>query len=182
MKTRVGHGSAFTLVRWTHRADAVGTVVQNSRVEYQNSIGSGERYYAPLRRVFNEIILEDPKIERKTALQLLVKATNDTMRSDGIVPSYLVIRCITRFPAVDSTVPNQNDRMNALEKARNEMATIVAELRVKMALASQVRSRRSSACFSRNGQALCRTFPNNTVDEKQVFVQQGNREVQFSIH
>ncbi len=138
MKMRVDQSSVFTSIRWTHRADAVRTVVQTSSVESHNSIGSGERYHAPLRRVFNKIVPEDPKIDRKTALQLAVKAMNDTMGPDGLVPSYLVFGCIPRFPAVDSTVPNQKDRMNALEKARNEMATIEAELRLKTVLASRV--------------------------------------------
>ena len=127
-------GSAFTSVVWTHRVDAVGTVVQTSDVESHNSFGSVRRYHAPLRRVFNEIVPEDPKIDGKMALQLAVKAMNDTMGPDGLVPSYLVFGCIPHFPAVDSIVPNQKDRMNALEKAHNEMATIVAELRPKTAL------------------------------------------------
>ncbi len=42
MKMRVDHGSAFTSVRWTRSADAVGTIVQTSGVESHNSIGSGE--------------------------------------------------------------------------------------------------------------------------------------------
>ncbi len=52
-------GSAFTKVRWTRRADAVGTVAQTSGVESHNSLGPGERYHAPLRRIFNKIMHEN---------------------------------------------------------------------------------------------------------------------------
>ncbi len=88
--------------------------------------------------MFNKIVLEDLKVDQKIALQLAGKAMNDTRGPDGLVTAYLVFGCIPRFPAVDLTVPNQKDRMNELEKARNEMATIVAELRLKTALASRV--------------------------------------------
>jgi len=133
MKMRVDQGSSFTSVRWTHRADAVGTVVQTSGVEAHNALGSGERYHAPLRRVFNKIILESPKIDRKVALRLAVKAMNDTIGPEGRVPSYLVLGCIPRFPAVDSSFPEQLSRLDALKEARKEMDTISAELRIRTA-------------------------------------------------
>ena len=55
IKTRVDQGSAFRSVRRTNRAKAVGTDVQESGLEAHSSLGSGERYHAPLRRIFLEI-------------------------------------------------------------------------------------------------------------------------------
>ncbi len=52
---RVDQGSAFTSVRWTNRAKALGTNVQESGVEAHNSFGSGERYHTPLRRILLKI-------------------------------------------------------------------------------------------------------------------------------
>ncbi len=72
------------------------------------------------------------------AVQLAVKAMNDTMGPGGLLPSYLFFGCITRFSAVTSTGSNQKDQMNAPEKARNKMATIATELWFKTALASRV--------------------------------------------
>ncbi len=60
------------------------------------------------------------------------------MGPNGLVPSYLVFGCVPRFPAVDSKLPDQQSRMNALSRARQEMATIVSELRIEKALASRV--------------------------------------------
>ncbi len=57
-------------------------------------------------------------------LQLAVKAMNNTMGPEGLVPSYLVFESIPRFPVVDS-------------RTSNGMATIAAELRIKTALASR---------------------------------------------
>ncbi len=105
MKMRVDQGSAFTSVRWTRRADAVGTIVQTSGVESHNSIGSGERYHATSRRIFYKTKHENSKMHRKIALRISVKAMNDTMGLNGLVPSYLVFGCVPRFPAVDSKLP-----------------------------------------------------------------------------
>ena len=52
MKMRVDQGSAFTSVRSTNRAKAVGTDVQESVAEAHNSLGSREKYHALLRQSF----------------------------------------------------------------------------------------------------------------------------------
>ncbi len=112
-KMRVDQESAFKTVRWTRMADAVGTIVQTSGVESRNSIGSGERYHGPLQRIFNKIKLENRKMGRKIVLHIAVKAMNDTMGSNGLVPSYLVFECVPRFPFVHSKLPDQQSRMHA---------------------------------------------------------------------
>lgn len=65
-------GSAFTSVRFQRLFETVGTKLQLSGVESNNSIGSGERYHEPLRRVFNKILSESPNpqgIGSKTRLE-----------------------------------------------------------------------------------------------------------------
>ncbi len=85
MKRRVDQGSAFTNVRWTRRSDAIGSIVQTSGVELHNSLGSGEWYHAPLCRIFNKIKHANPKMDRKIALRISVKAMNATMGPNGLV-------------------------------------------------------------------------------------------------
>ncbi len=51
MKIRVDQRSAFTSVRWTYCEMVVGTDVQESRVETQSSLGSGERFHAPFHKI-----------------------------------------------------------------------------------------------------------------------------------
>ncbi len=96
MKMKVDQGCASTSVRWTRRVDAVGTIVQASIVESHISLGSDERYYAPLRRIFNKVKHENLKIDRKIGLRISVKAMNDTTRPNGLVPPYLVFGCVPR--------------------------------------------------------------------------------------
>ena len=101
---RVGQGSASTSVRWTNRAKAVGTDVQESSVEAHNSLGSGERFHALLSRIFLKIREEHPKMDESIMLKLATEAMNDTMGPERHVPSYLVFGGITRCPSTESTL------------------------------------------------------------------------------
>ena len=136
-KIKVDQGSCFTFVRWTKRCENVGTEVQLSGIESHNSLGVGEKYHAPLRRVYRKIRNEEPKLEKSTVLQLANKAINDTMGPEGLVPSLLDFGCVPRLPSGSSELPGQKERMNALQTARREMETITAELRVSKALKSR---------------------------------------------
>ncbi len=69
-------------------------------------------------------------------LKLAVKAMNDTMGPEGLVPSYLVFEIIHVLPSTEYTLPEQQQRMNPMQAARGEMAIITAELRIRKALAS----------------------------------------------
>ena len=117
MKMSIDQGSAFTSVRWSNRAKAVGTEIQESDVEAHNSLGSGERYHALLRRIFLKIREEHPKMGKNIILKLPVKAMDDTLGPKGLVPSYLVFSCIPRFPSTESTLPTQQQRMDAMQSA-----------------------------------------------------------------
>ncbi len=128
-------------------------------------------------------------MDRNIVLRIAVMAMNDTMGPNGLVPSYLVFGCVPRFPSVDSKLPDQQYRMDALSVARQEMDTIVSELRVQKALASR---------FPRNAKLkiepgykvrICREtdkkyigpYPVIRVYGKQLFVIISDREVQFSV-
>ena len=54
IKMPVDYASAFTIVRYTRRAEAVRTIAQISGMESHNSYGSGERYRASLQRIFKK--------------------------------------------------------------------------------------------------------------------------------
>ena len=63
---------------------------------------------------------------------------NDTLDPEGLVPSLLVFGVLPRLPAVNSTLPEHEDRMKALRTARAEMENVVSKLRVKTALRSNI--------------------------------------------
>lgn len=189
-KMRLDQGSNFKSTKWRDYCDSVGISIQYSGVESHNSIGNGERYHQPLRRIYNKIALENPSLKPETSLKLAIKAINDTMNSEGLVPSLLVFGCLPRFPGSNTNYPIQKDRFEALKTARAEMEQITAELRIRKALLSRV-PRSADIVFSK-GQ-LVRVFresdskyvgpyPIIRIEEKQVFLLINDKEVQFSIH
>lgn len=189
-KIKVDQGSCFTSLRWEKLSTDVGTIMEYSGVESHNSIGSGERYHGPLRRVFNKIKHENPKMPRELTLSLALKALNDTMGPEGLVPTLLVFGTLPRFPTVESSNAGQFERMNALESARKEYATITAELRIRKALMSRVPRTTDLVLhpgdqvrvFRETDKKYTGPYPVIRVDGKQVFVIDKDKEKQFSLH
>jgi hypothetical protein len=137
-KTRTDAGTIFTSDAWKHLHDTNGIILQISGIESHNSIGLGERMHSPLRRVYNKILMYYPHIHRSMTLKLAIKATNDAIGIGGIAPSMLVFGCIPRFPITSSHLPDQADRMKALQVGMMEMNAAVATERISEALRSQV--------------------------------------------
>lgn len=65
-------------------------------VESANSMTIVERYHAPIRRALNTIYKEAKDIEQGVALQMAVKAINDSVGSNGLVPTLLVFGALPR--------------------------------------------------------------------------------------
>ena len=128
---RLDQGSAFTSPRWKQLSETVGIYLQLSGVEGHNSLGPGERYHDPLRRIFRTIKFDHPTVKDDFALRLTVNSINCTTGPEGLTPALLVFGIQPRFPPINTTRPNQRGRMKALPCARAEMAAIAAELRVK---------------------------------------------------
>lgn len=166
----------------------VGTEVQLSGIESHNSIGSGESYYAPLRRIYRKIRNDQPKLN--VVIQLSVKAINDAMGLEELFPSLLVFGCIPILPSVSSAVPGQKERMNALQLLRQEME--VSHLNCALPKLYVQRQPWNSGLIIRSGDKVrvfretdkkyAGHFPVIRVDEKQVFVIDDNKEKQFSLH
>ena len=133
-RLRADAGSAFTWLRWKSITDFVGITLRISGVESHNSLGVGERYHARLRRFYRKVKLEFPQLSKDIILRLAVKAMNDTMGENGLVPSLLVFGIIPRFPIINSELPTQKERMEALASAQMEMNSIIAERRISAAL------------------------------------------------
>lgn len=64
--------------------------VGKADVEAHSNLGLDERYHHLLRQTFQNIILEHPQTDSKVALAAPVKAMNDTLGPEGLVPSVLV--------------------------------------------------------------------------------------------
>ncbi|KAI0999864.1 hypothetical protein K3495_g8334 [Podosphaera aphanis] len=71
--------------------------VREQPVEAHNSVGKVERYHALLPRAYEIIRLEDPSTPRDAALQMAVKAINDSAGPDGLTPTLLVFGAYPRL-------------------------------------------------------------------------------------
>jgi hypothetical protein len=94
-----------------------GIILRISGVEAHNSLGIGERYHGPLRRVYQKIEHELPHVGLALLLRIAVKAIHDTMGTNGLVSSLLVFGVVPRFPPMSIDLPKQGDRMAALAAA-----------------------------------------------------------------
>ena len=167
----------------------VGTELQLSGTESHHSLGSGERHQAPLRQVYLKIRHEHHSVDKETSLRLSIKALNDTMGPEGLVPSLLVFGVLPRFSAVDTKLPNQVERMEALKNARAEAEAISAKLRVRKAILAK--ATRNVYLFLHPGDLVrvyretekryTGPYPVIRVEGTQVFITVKNREVQHNL-
>lgn len=134
---RVDREPLFMAAHFRDAAEACGVVVQASGIEVHNALGVGERYHAPLRCVFNAILLYDRYIDPSLPLRLAVKAINDTMGTNGLVPSLLVYDRLPRFPG-DDAQPTQSERKSSVVSTLSEAAQASSEARVNRALRRKV--------------------------------------------
>ena len=135
---RVDQESSIMSKGWEAMAAAHGIELQKSGVESHNSLGTGERYHQPLRRVFSVLRARRPNLDPEVLLRYAIKGINDTMGPEGLVPSLLVFGVVPSFPTVHAELPAQKERLAALDAARKEMETVTSELRVQQALRSKL--------------------------------------------
>ena len=113
------------------------TSVDSTGVETHSSIGLGERYHQPLRQTFRKIMTAHPKTPPARALAASVKAINDKLGPEGLVPSALVfgeflpVFTKSEAPAARLTL---KESASVAQSARKEMGKIMAEMRVRRAL------------------------------------------------
>ena len=111
--------------------------VQRTGIEAHSSLGIGERYHQPLRQTYRKIMASHPTSEPDIVLALSVKAMNDTLGPEGLVPTALVfgeyppIHTKSETPTSRAVLASRAEIGNA---ARHEMEKIMAELRIKRAL------------------------------------------------
>lgn len=136
----MGNGSVFTGNEWMRLAGENGVVLKFSGVQHHNGIGIGERYHAPLRNIYRKIEIEYTNMAPTLILKTAIKAMNDTIGPEGLVPSLLRFGVLPRYtPAgLESTRPNQRERLKATRVAKEEFFRISNGWRIRRALRSNV--------------------------------------------
>ena len=107
--------------------------VENTGIEAHSSLGLGERYHQPLHQTFRKIMADHKKTDRDLALALSVKAMNDTLGPEGLVPSALVFG---EFPKLRTKGSKPTPRATLLsrkavaETARKEMEKQITKMKI----------------------------------------------------
>ncbi|EED12737.1 transposase, putative [Talaromyces stipitatus ATCC 10500] len=128
-------GTNFAALEFKTEAKIMGIQCHQVPVEAHNAIGKVERYHAPLRRAYNIISAElGASVDKDVILQMAIKAVNDTVGPDGIVPTVLVFGAYPRITTDSPPSALTARRAEAMRKAMAELRRAVAERRVNDAL------------------------------------------------
>jgi hypothetical protein len=127
-------GSLFTSADWHAACNASRILLRHTGIESHNSLGTGERYHGPLRRIFKKVTASYPSVTAELRLALSTKAMNDCVGPEGLVPSLLVFGVMPRLPDFPRQIPSQIDRFKCLYKARREYELWVCRQRVLIGL------------------------------------------------
>ncbi|KAE8549770.1 hypothetical protein EYB25_008294 [Talaromyces marneffei] len=123
-------GKNFTSKEFSRDASSMDIIVTTVPVEAHWSIGAVERYHAVLRRSYEIMKEELPDISTEAALQIAVKAVNDTAGPDGLVPTLLVFGAYPRMTEYDPPAPTITQRAAAVKKAMTEIRRIRAQRQI----------------------------------------------------
>jgi Reverse transcriptase (RNA-dependent DNA polymerase) len=127
-------GSLFTSADWHAACNSAKIRLRHTGTESHNSLGAGERYHSPLRRIFKKVSDEYPSVSTDLRLSLSVNAMNDCVGPEGLVPSLLVFGVMPRLPDFSTQVPSQIERFKCLFQARREYEQWVCKQQIRTAL------------------------------------------------
>jgi hypothetical protein len=127
-------GKNFISKEFRQYAQSMAISTKSVPVEAHWSIGLVERAHPILRRAYQIITEECPSITKDIALQMAVKAINDTAGPNGLVPTLLVFGAYPRMTDLDPPTPSITERTVAIRKAMEEVTKIRTQIQVKEAL------------------------------------------------
>lgn len=132
----VDQGSAFG-EPFANLCRVGGVEVQRTGIEAHSSLNLGERYHEPLRTIYRKLMASHPRAEKHLTLAMCVKAMNDTLGPNGVVPSALVFGEHPQvFTRSETTPPRAtlDERSKLAFEARQEMEQHMARVRTDRAL------------------------------------------------
>jgi hypothetical protein len=107
-------------------------------IEAYYSIGKIKRYYAFIRRAYEIVTAElGNSVSPENALQMVIKAVNDTAGPDGLVPTFLVFGTFPRISHDSPPSPSITTRAEAIRKVMAEVRKLKAEQQVTNAFAAR---------------------------------------------
>lgn len=186
---RIYQEASFNSEKFMALADSHGVILQFSGVESHNSIGKGERYHPPLRRVFDLLCRNNPNMKKELLLRYAIKGVGYTANMDGLVPSLLVFGVVPSFPMTEKPLPNQRARLQAIVDARLEMGRIVTEQRITRALRSKlppavthdIRVGQESLVYREKKKRWVGPYTVSRIEDKRAFISDGKSTRPFNL-
>ena len=114
-------GTNFVSKEFTKYANSMAITTKLVPVEAHWSIGIVERYHSVLRRAYKVIMDKTKDLNKTAALQMAVKAVNDTAGPNGLVPTLLVFGAYPRIFEYDPPSPSIKACSAAISKAMKEV-------------------------------------------------------------
>jgi hypothetical protein len=99
-------------------------------VEAHWSIDVVKRYHAELRRAYQMIFDDLEIVSKKIALQMIVKAINDTIDSDDLMLILLIFETYLRMHVMNFSISSITQRVMTIEKAMIEIRKFRAERQI----------------------------------------------------
>lgn len=130
----VDQGSSYISSEFKTKAAAEGIVLKEAPIENPGSIGTVERYHAPLRASFTKIRESMDKSEASDAdcLRMAVYAVNSTMGPEGLVPIYSILLVFDALRIPARTTPARP--IGSGRRGQLAIATPTSHLRSKQGL------------------------------------------------
>jgi hypothetical protein len=113
-------GSVFLSRDWIPSCAALGICLRHTEIESHNSLGTGERFHAPIRRLYNKVLLDQPLVHPDVRLAMSVHAMNATQGPEGLVPITIMFGKSPVIPHVDQVPVAQTPRLRAMQTAKAE--------------------------------------------------------------
>ncbi len=87
----------FTSDFFQNACSKFGVINKEVPCESHNSLGSGERYHAPLRRIYMKWKLENTLMHHDVTLSVAVHGLNNTANPKGLIPNLLVFGTMAKI-------------------------------------------------------------------------------------
>jgi transposase InsO family protein len=113
-------GSVFLSRDWKASCAALEIPLRHTGTESHHSLGTGERFHAPLRRIYKKVFLDHPLVPPDVRLAMSVHAMNTTQGPEGLVPITPVFGKTPVVPHVDQVPVAQAPRLRAMYTAKAE--------------------------------------------------------------
>lgn len=125
-----GHGSVFSSGRDQTECDEISIKLHFAGTEAHSSLGAGETYNAPFRRVYLKLREEHRSRPKEVLLQIALHAMSTMASPNGITPCKLLYGRMPRYPAElsgDGDARTQEERMSVMNTAREEYLPYVCQ-------------------------------------------------------